>query len=127
MEIYITLFNSIKGTYHTFPFNQEEIDAVKETCLFKQGNPQELVYDTYKGLIEDNEVLTYTASLSYLLKSQTFKLGGEMGMNCYYIYVSSGDGLGFCRMCGGIAVQNITEAVQAADGMVSMVMKKFQV
>ena len=55
MENFITLFNSIKGTYHTIPFNNEEIEAAKALPMFQQASQQELIRLIYDGLMDNDE------------------------------------------------------------------------
>jgi len=125
MENFITLFNSIKGTYHTIPFNNEEIEAAKALPMFQQSSQQELIRLIYDGLMDNNENVFYTASLVYLLKSETYKINSQMGNNTYPIYVSRGNGTGFARLCGGLSVSSIQEAADMAPGMIDLYMTMF--
>lgn len=121
MENYITLFDSIKGKNITLPFNQPEIDMVQEGSVNKMDQ-NELVCAIYAGLMCDNNLVYFIASLSYLLKSETYRIGNLMNNNSYYIYVSRGDGYGFCRFCGSVNVKDISEANIRADKMINLTM-----
>jgi hypothetical protein len=112
MENYLTLFNSVTGNYHSLPFNDQEIEKIK-TTPFYQMDQTVLVKYIYNGLIQMDEPLIFTAGVSYLLKSQTYHLGSLSGANSYYIYVSRGNGDGFCRLCG--ALSNIPDLVKHAE------------
>ena len=110
MENYITLFNSITGTYHTMPFNNEEIELVKALPIYNQLSSKELIAGIYEGFKMNNEAVIYSMSLAYLLKSETYKLGKEAGNNAFPIYLSRGNGDGFCRFCGSMFAEDIEDA-----------------
>ena len=124
MENYITLFNSITGKLHLFPFNEKEAEAAKTLPIYNSTSNQ-LVSYIYKGLMENNGVLCFTASLIYVLKSETYKINKVMGNNTFPIYVSKGNGDGFCRMCGGIQSNNEEEALKQSPHMVDIFMSMF--
>ena len=125
MENYITIFNSITGNYHTMPFNNEEIEAAKGLPMYQQASQQELIRLIYDGLMDNDENVFYTASLVYLLKSETYKINSVMGNNTYPIYVSRGNGTGFARLCGGLSVRSIQEAADMAPSMIDLYMTMF--
>jgi hypothetical protein len=112
MENYLTLFNSVTGKYHSLPFNDQEIEKIK-TTPFYQMDQTVLVKYIYDGLTQMDAPLIFTAGVSYLLKSQTYHLGSLSGANSYYIYVSRGNGDGFCRLCG--ALSGIPDLVKHAE------------
>jgi hypothetical protein len=86
MENYITIFNSITGNYHTMPFNNEEIEAAKRLPMYQQASQQELIRLIYDGLMDSNENVFYTASLAYLLKSETYKINSQNKFNkCNFV------------------------------------------
>ncbi len=124
MENYITLFNSISNETITFPFNNTEIELVKSAPIYNASSSQ-LVRMIYDGLMSKNEVEYFTASLVYVLKSQTYKINKEFGNNAYPIYVSRGNGDGFCRMCGGISAKDPQDASNQAPMMIDMYMSMF--
>lgn len=123
MENYITLFDSITGNRITYCFNQTEIETIKQTPTYTL-NSNELVTVIYKSLLSntDGSPVTFTSALSYLLKSQTYKIGNAIGSNSYYIYVSSGNGDGFCRFCGSGVVKNVVEANEQSEKMIDFTM-----
>ncbi len=124
MENYITLFNSITNETITSPFNNTEIELVKSAPIYNASSGQ-LVRMIYDGLMSKNEVEYFTASLVYLLKSETYKVNKLIGNNAFPIYVSRGNGTGFCRMCGGISATNAQDAANQAPMMIDMYMSMF--
>lgn len=125
MENYIALFNSITGALHTMPVNENEMELVKSTPMYQQATQQDLIRLIYDALMEYNENVYFTASIAYLLKSDTYKINSAMGNNTYPIYVSRGNGNGFARLCGGLSVTSIQEAADKAPGMIDMFMTMF--
>ena len=125
MENYIALFNSITGALHTMPVNETEMELVKSTPMYQQASQQDLIRLIYDGLMNYNENVYFTASIAYLLKSETYKLNSAMGNNTYPIYVSRGNGTGFARLCGGLSVTSIQEAADKAPGMIDVYMTMF--
>jgi hypothetical protein len=125
MENYIALFNSITGALHTMPVSETEMELVKSTPMYQQSSQQELCRLIYDGLMNYNENLYFTASIAYLLKSETYKLNSSIGNNTYPIYLSRGNGTGFVRLCGGMSVSSIQEAADMAPGMIDLFMTMY--
>ena len=113
MENYITIYNSIIGTAHTFPINQEEIEWAKKSHL-SSASVGELVSMVYRSSLEGNTPLQYTSALCYTIKSKTYENASPMGMNSYYLYLSRGNGDGFIGMCGSSNVNDIKQAAESA-------------
>lgn len=114
METFITIYNSITGSAHTFPINQEEILWAQQSHLSK-ASVGELVSLVYHSSCDGNTTLEYTSALCYTIQSKTFKGGSSMGMNSYYLYLSRGNGDGFIGMCGSSKVKDIKEAAEGAN------------
>jgi hypothetical protein len=110
MENYITIFNSITGTYHTMPFNNEEIELVKTKTLIWNLSSKELIAGIYEGFKMNNSPIIFSMGLAYLLKSETYKLGKENDHNTFPIYLSRGNGDGFCRLCGSMFAEDVEDA-----------------
>jgi hypothetical protein len=125
MTTYITLFNSITSTYHTFNVPQEDIEFLNNMDHPMSITKSNLVHAIYEGLRTNNERLYYNSSILYLLQSETYRIGEMMESNSYYFYVSRGNGGGYVRACGSLPVRGPQEARESAPTMTKMFMEMF--
>ena len=125
MENYITLYNSIEGTYHTFPFDTQLIEKAEKLPMYQMCNRQELVGMIYSSLMNKLVEGYFTASLCYLLKSETWKIGSELGNNNFAIYISRGNGTGFARIGGSSYVNSIQEAYETGPKQIELAMSLY--
>ena len=93
--IYLNLINRVTNTHYTFDLTPKVLDEVRK---WKHDFTQpELGGSVYTFLKKKDPQRAAKCLTMYLLRSQNWKLGRGLGLNCFNYYIDNGVGQGYIK------------------------------
>jgi hypothetical protein len=106
--IYLNLVNRVTNVNYTFDLTEKILNDIRK--VKHDFTQPELGGMVYKCLKSKDVQRAARALTMYLLKSQNWKIGKSMGLNCFNYYIDNGVGIGYIKALHTISVDSHEEA-----------------